>query len=53
MSEYLAVGLCLILASAYVGWVAGLIYGLKKAERDDMQARDKWAAEYQRRTGVM
>lgn len=34
MTDYLALGICLILSFAWIGWTAGLIYALRHAERD-------------------
>lgn len=41
MTEYLALGICLLLSLAYVGWAAGLIFVLRKSERDHLQ-RKHW-----------
>lgn len=41
MNEYLALGICLILSMAYVGWAGGLLYALRRAERDNLQ-RKNW-----------
>ena len=41
MSEVLALVICAIGASAWAGWVAGVIYGLKKTEREHVQ-RKHW-----------
>lgn len=43
MTNFLAISLCLLLSFAWAGWLAGMIYGIKKAERDDLNARDQWA----------
>lgn len=49
MLELVLIGVVLVCAVAYVGWTAGMIYGLRKAERDDLDARDRWANDYERR----
>lgn len=41
MTEVLALVICAICAFAYVGWAAGLIFVLRKAERDHLQ-RKHW-----------